>query len=73
MLRPLQQIVAPLLGAGVLYISKMATLTTLTLVAIPVPQCLVRTYRNQYTCVDYVISILHNVLFPVAIVNLNDT
>ena len=72
MLRPLQQIVAPLLGVGVLYISKMATLTILTSVAISVPQCLVRTYRNQYTCVDYVISILHNVLFLVSIVNLND-
>ena len=72
MLRPLQQIVAPLLGAGVPYISKMATLTILTSVAIPVLQCLVRTYRNQYTCVDYVISILHKHLFLVSIVNLNN-
>ena len=72
MLRPLQMIVAPLLGVAVPYISKMATLTILTSVAIPVLQCLVRTYRNQYTCVDYVIGILHTHLFPAGIINLND-
>ena len=70
--RPLQPIVAPLLGVGVLYISKMAILTILTLVAIFVRQCPVRTYRNQYMCADCAILILFTPLFLVSIVNLND-
>ena len=71
--RPLQPIVAPLLGVGVLYISKMAILTILTSVAIFVRQCPVRTYGNQYTCVDCAISILHTALFLFSIIDLNDT